>query len=142
MFFGFYTTILTIVLKESPQFYATEETLGLMQTTIQIVTVAAQYFSGLILDRIGSVKLIIVGFALDSVGYLGYLVAGDIAHMWLLRVLIGALSPFYNVGMMVALMELVDRPIKKKPPAKKKKMPAATKNITSDSTAIIGFLPG
>jgi MFS family permease len=108
-FFMFYSTILTIVLKEDLRFNATTETLGLMTTTISIASLLAQYLSGLILDKIGSVNLIVIGFALDGVGYFGYLAAGNLAQMWLVRLIISAISPFYNTGMMVAMMELVSR---------------------------------
>jgi DHA1 family tetracycline resistance protein-like MFS transporter len=106
-FVMFYTTILTIVLRESPKFQATEEILGLMVASISLVGVIINYISGLILDRIGSVKLIIIGFVLDAIAYLGYIFAENLTQMWLIRLLIGAINPFYNVGMMVALMELV-----------------------------------
>ena len=109
-FFTFYSqTILTIVLKESPKFRATEETIGLMATTISGVTVLIQYLAGLILDKIGSVKLIIIGFALDGIGYFGYLIADNLAQMWLIRLIVSSFTPFYNVGMMVAMMDFVSK---------------------------------
>lgn len=108
-FMMFYNTILTITLKENPKFNATTETLGLMSTTISIASLAAQYVSGLILDRIGTVNIIVTGFALDGIGYFGYLMANDLAQMWLIRLIIGTISPLYNTGMMVAMMELVSR---------------------------------
>lgn len=108
-FMMFYNTILTIALKEDPRFNATTETLGLMSTTVSIASLAAQYVSGLILDKIGTANIIVTGFALDGIGYLGYLVANDLPQMWLTRLTIGTISPFYNTGMMVAMMELVPR---------------------------------
>jgi MFS family permease len=108
-FMMFYNTILTITLKENPKFNATTETLGLMSTTISMASLAAQYVSGLILDRIGTVNIIVTGFALDGIGYFGYLMANDLAQMWLIRLIIGTINPFYNTGMMVAMMELVSR---------------------------------
>ncbi len=105
-FFIFYSqTILTIVLKESPKFNATEETLGLMATTVSGVTVLVQYLAGLILDKIGSSKLIIIGFILDGIGYFGYLAADNLVQMWIIRLVIGTFTTFYNVGMMVKLMD-------------------------------------
>lgn len=109
MFFWFYGNILTITLKESPLFNATEEVLGLMATSISVVRMVNQYLAGLILDRIGSAKLIIIRFALDGVAYFGYLIASNIAHMWLVRLVISTISPFYSVGMIVMMMELVSR---------------------------------
>jgi len=109
MFFMFYNSILTIVLKESPKFRATEDILGLMATSASIVSVVTQYLAGLLLDKIGSVNLIITGFALDGVVYLGYLTANNLTYMWLFRLFAGATFPFHNIGMMVALMELVSR---------------------------------
>jgi DHA1 family tetracycline resistance protein-like MFS transporter len=105
-FFMFYATILTVMLKESPQFEATEATLGLMTTSISIVSVGAQYMAGHFLDRIGSVNLIVLGFILDGFGYFGYVLASSLPEIWAVRLLIGAISPMYNVGMMVAMMEL------------------------------------
>ena len=61
----------------------------------------------LILDRIGSVKLTVLGFALNSVGYYGYLMADNLTQMWFIRLLTSAITPFYDVGMIVAIMELV-----------------------------------
>jgi MFS family permease len=109
-FFTFYSqTILTVVLKESPKFRATEETIGIMATTISGVTALIQYLAGLILDKIGSVKLIIIGFALDGIGYFGYLIADNLAQIWLIRLIVSSFTPFYNVGMMVAIMEFVSK---------------------------------
>jgi len=106
-FFMFYATILTIIIKESPKYNATEATLGLMTTSISIISLIAQYISGLILDKIGSIKLIVIGFILDGFGYVLYLFVDNLQTIWLVRLIIGAISPFYNVGMMVAMMEIV-----------------------------------
>jgi MFS family permease len=106
-FFLFYSTILTVIIKESPKYNANEATLGLMATSISIVSLVAQYVSGLILDKIGSVRLIVSGFILDGFGYLLYLFADNLQTIWIVRIMIGAISPFYNVGMMVAMMEIV-----------------------------------
>jgi len=109
MFFLFYQNLLIIMLKEHPKFHVTEDILGLIMTTVSIVAVVAQYFSGYILDKIGSINLIITGFALSGVVYLGYLFADNLAQIWILWLLIGAISSAHNIGMMVALVELVPR---------------------------------
>ena len=43
---------------------------------------------------------------MEGFGYFGYVLASSLPEIWAVRLLIGAISPMYNVGMMVAMMEL------------------------------------
>ncbi len=104
---SFTTNLLPVYAKEAPNLLATETEIGLALALRSAATTALQLCLGVLIDKVGRERVIILGMILCSFTFLGFIVVQNLAQLYLAVTVLAVGFAAPNIGLIVLMMDRI-----------------------------------